>query len=99
MFLDRVIHFGENLGDQLKLRSLKKDPYVTCLPVKVVRYNIILISSPYCVPRLSCPFRGTFGELAKGRSPEKLKSFKELPYVLQVKEHVLSFNMILISFP
>ena len=52
MFLDRVIDFGESLGD----------------PVK-------------------------------GHSPKMLKSLIEVPYVVQVKVHVLSFNMILISFP
>ena len=52
MFLDRVIHFGETLGDQVK-----------------------------------------------GRSPKKLKSFIEVPNVVHVKVHVLSFNMILTSSP
>ena len=33
------------------------------------------------------------------RSPKKLKSLIEVPYVLDVKVHVLSFNMILISSP
>ena len=51
MFLDRVIQFGEALGDQLK-----------------------------------------------GRSPKKLKSLIEVPNVVHVKVHVLSFNMIVISF-
>ena len=52
MFLDRVIHFGETLGDQVK-----------------------------------------------GRSPRKLESLIEVPNVVHVKAHVLSFNMILISSP
>ena len=52
MFLDRVIHFGETLGDQVKGRSLKK-----------------------------------------------LKSFIEVPNVVYIKEHVLSFNMTLIASP
>ena len=50
MFLVRVIHIGETLGDQVK-----------------------------------------------GRSPQKLKSLIEVPNVVHVKVHVLSFNMILIS--
>ena len=50
MFLDRVIDFGETLGDQVK-----------------------------------------------GRSPKKLKSLIEVPNIVHVKVHVLSFNMILIS--
>ena len=32
-------------------------------------------------------------------SPKKLKSLIEVPYVVEVKLHVLSFNMILISSP
>ena len=52
VFLDRVIHFGELLGDQVK-----------------------------------------------GRSPKKLESLIEVPNVVLVKVHVLSFNMILISSP
>ena len=44
-------------------------------------------------------FGETLGDQVKGRSPKKLKSFKELPCVLHEKEHVLSFNMIFISFP
>ena len=50
MFLDRVIHFGETLGDQVK-----------------------------------------------GHSPKKLESLIEVPNVVHMKEHVLSFNVILIS--
>ena len=52
MFLDRVIHFGETLGDQVMGRSLKK-----------------------------------------------LKSLIEVPNLVHVKAHVLSFDMILISSP
>ena len=50
VLLDRVIHFGEILGDRVK-----------------------------------------------GPSPKKLESLIEVPYVVYVKVHVLSFNMILIS--
>ena len=39
----------------------------------------------------------TFGDKVKGRSPKKLKSLIEVPNVVHVKVHVLSFNMILIS--
>ena len=35
----------------------------------------------------------------KGRLPKKLKSLIEVLYVLQVKEHILSFTMIFISSP
>ena len=52
VFLDRVIHFGETLGDQVK-----------------------------------------------GRSPKKVELLLEVPNVVDVKVHILSFNMILISSP
>ena len=35
----------------------------------------------------------------KGRLPKKLKSLVEVPNLVHVKVHVLSFNMILISSP
>ena len=52
VFLERVIHFGENLGDQEKGRSPKKleslmdVPYVAHLKVQVLSFNMNLISSP-----------------------------------------------------
>ena len=52
MFLDRVIHFGETLGDQVKggspkkLKSLIEDPNVVRGKVLVLSFNMILISSP-----------------------------------------------------
>ena len=49
VFLDRVIHFGKILGDQVK-----------------------------------------------GRSPKKLKSLIEVPYVAHLQQQVLSMNMNLI---
>ena len=52
VFLDRVIHFGETLGDQVK-----------------------------------------------GRFPKKLESLFEVPNLVHMKAHVLSFNVILISSP
>ena len=39
------------------------------------------------------------GDQVKGRSPKKLKSIIEVPNVVHMKVHVLSFNMILISSP
>ena len=44
-------------------------------------------------------FGETLENQAKGRSPKKLKSLIEVPNVVHVKVHVLSFNMILISSP
>ena len=37
------------------------------------------------------------GDQVKGRSPKKLKSSTEVPNIMLVKIHVLSFNMILFS--
>ena len=42
-------------------------------------------------------FGGTLGDQVKGRSPKKVKSLTEVPNLVHVKVHVLSFNMILIS--
>ena len=42
-------------------------------------------------------FGVTLGDQVKGRSPKKLKLLIEVPNVVHVKVHVLSFNMILIS--
>ena len=44
-------------------------------------------------------FEVTLGDQVKGRSPKNLKSLIEVPSVVHVKVHVLSFNMILISSP
>ena len=52
LFLDRVIHFGETLGDQVKGRSPKKVellievPNVVHMKAHVLSFNIILLSSP-----------------------------------------------------
>ena len=52
VFLDRVMHFGDTLGDQVKGRSLKKleslieVPNVVHVKVHVLSFNMILISSP-----------------------------------------------------
>ena len=40
----------------------------------------------------------TLGDQVKGRSPKKLESLIEVPNVVHVKVHVLSFNMILIDW-
>ena len=51
MFLDRVIHFGETLGDQLtgrspeKVESFIEVPNVVHVNVYVLSFNILLISS------------------------------------------------------
>ena len=53
MFLDRVIHFEETLGDQVKgrspknLKSLIEAPNVVHVKVHVLSFNMILISSQW----------------------------------------------------
>ena len=50
-YLDRVIHFGDTLGDQVKGRSAKKPKSlievlnVVLVKVHVLIFNMILISS------------------------------------------------------
>ena len=65
MFLDRVIHFGETLGDQVKGRSPKmlesliiEVPNVVHVKVHVLSVNMNLISSPQRIPR-----RGSYNRL------------------------------------
>ena len=84
MFLDRVIHFGENLVDEIKYRSPKKLKslievnYVVHVKVHVLSFNMILISSALRVPRLSYLFRGTFGRSGKGLFAEKSKTVNRI---------------------
>ena len=62
MFLDRVIHFGETLGDQVNgrspknLESLIEVPNVVHVKVHVLGFNIILISSQWRVLTPSYPY-------------------------------------------
>ena len=85
MFLDRVIHFGETLGDQVKSRSLKKLKSLVEVPnlvhkkVHVLIFNMILISSQKCVLTPSYPSLGKFGDKVKGRSPKKRKNLIVVP--------------------
>ena len=105
MFLDRVFHFGENLGEEVKgrptrkVKSLTEVSYVTRLKVQVLRFNMNLIPSRLGVPRPSYPFRGKFGDQVKGRSAKKLKSLIVVSYVAHMIIQVLSCNMNLISSP
>ena len=79
MFLDRVIHFGEILGDQdkghsqKKLKSLMDVPKVAHLKVQVLGFNMNLISSRKRIPRPSYPFGGKLGRSGKGSFTEKAK--------------------------
>ena len=105
MFLDRDVHFGENLGEQVKCRPTRKlkplieAPYVTRLKLQVIRFYMNLISSRERVSRPSYSFREKFGDQVKGRSPKKLKSLIVVHYVAHLKIQVLSCNMNLISSP
>ena len=80
-----------------KLKSLIEVPCVVDVKVHVLSFNMILVSSPYFVPTPSYPFRGNLRDQVKVRSPKKLKSLIEVPYVVHLKVHVLSFNKNLIS--
>ena len=77
MFLDRVIYFRETLGDQVKGRSPKKlkslivVPNVIHVKVHILSYNMILISSPWRVPRLSCALWEKFERAGKESFNEK----------------------------
>ena len=79
MFLDRVIHFGRNLGDQgkfyspKKLKSLIEVTKVAHLKVQVVSFNMNLIFSPQRAPRPIYPFRKKIGKSGKGLFTEKGK--------------------------
>ena len=79
MFLDQVIHFVKNLGNQvkghspIKIKSLIEVPYLTHLKVQVLSFNMNLISSPFCVPRPSQPFWERLGRSGKGSFDEKAK--------------------------
>ena len=44
-------------------------------------------------------FGETFGDQVKGGSPKKLESLIEVPNVVHMKVHVLSFNQVHIASP
>ena len=67
------------------------------MKVHVFSFNMFLLSSPEHVPTPSRPFRGNFVRSVKGSSTENVKSLIEVPNVVHVIVHVLSFNMILVS--
>ena len=81
MFLVRVVHYGGNLGDQVKGRSPKKlESLIDVLnvvhtKVHCLSFNMILVSSPERVPRPSYAFRRNFGRSGKGSFTEKAKNF------------------------
>ena len=79
MFTAQVIHFVKKFGRSgkgsftEKIKLLIAVPYVAHLIVQVLSFNMNFISSPYCVPRPSYPFRGKFGRSGKGSFTEKAK--------------------------
>ena len=81
------------------LESLIDIPNVVHVNVHVLSLNTILISSPYRVLTPSYTFWLDLGDNVKGSSPKKLKISTDVPYVCQVKVHVFSFNMIVLSSP
>ena len=80
MFLDRVINFGETLGDQekgrspKKLKSLFEVPNVVQAKDHFFSLNLILHSSSRHVPRPSYPFRLNFGRSGKGSFSDRTRS-------------------------
>ena len=106
MLLDRVILFGENLGDQVKGRSPKKLKLLIAVPsvlhvkVHVLSFNILSLSHLRSVfLHRVILFGGNLGDQVKRRSPNKLKLLIADRSVLHVKVHVLRFKMLLISSP
>ena len=100
------LSFSEKiLGEQVKGRSPKKlklliaDPYVAHLIAQVLSFNMNLISSPQRDPRPNYSFGECLGDEENCRSPKKLKSLIEVPYVAHLKLQVLNFNMNLIFSP
>ena len=101
MFLDRVIHFGRSgkgsftEKDKIFDRgSLCSEPESTGCKLQ---YELYLFS--VACSQTEIHFGENLADRVKGRLPKKQKSLIEVLYVLHVKEHVLSLNMILISSP
>ena len=79
MFLDRVIHFGETLGDQVKglstkkIKSLIEVPNVVHVKVHVLSFNESMIEASGHGVGLSYPFRRKFRREGKGSCTQKAK--------------------------
>ena len=105
MFLDRVIHFGKNLGDQGKcyspknLISLIEVTKVAHLEVPVVSFNMNLIFLRSVFLDKFIHFGKNLGDQVMDRSTKKVKSLIEVPYVALLKVEYPSFNMKLFSSP
>ena len=85
MFLDRVIHFGETLGDQVvdrspkKLKSLVEVPNVVHVKVHVLSFYMILCHLRSMFLHRVIHFRENLGDKVRVRSPKKLKILIEVP--------------------
>ena len=98
-------HFGKYLGDQVKgrspkeLKSLIEVPYVAHLKIQVqiLNMNLSLLRSVFLDRVIH--FGKILGDQVKCRSPKKLKSLIEIPYLALLKVQFLSFNMNLIFSP
>ena len=81
VFLDRVIHFGETLGEQVKDRSpnrvesLIEVPNVVHVKVHVPSFNMILSSTPSSVLTLNYRFLQNVVANGKGSFSEKAQCF------------------------
>ena len=100
VFLDRVIHFGETLGDQVKGPSPKSYNRSKSFPM-YCKWKRMFLASIWSLSHFRSVFLDrvihfgeTLGDHVKGRSPTKLKSLIEVPHVVHVKVHVLSFNIL-----
>ena len=82
-----------------KLKSLIEVPNAVHMKVHLLSFKIILLLLYSLFFDRVIHFGETLGDQVKGRSPKKLESLIEVPNLVHVKVHVLSFNMILISSP
>ena len=102
MFLDQVIHFGKNLGDQVKDRSPKKVKLLieVTQKVQVLIFNMNLFSLLRSVFLDRVIHVGkNLGDRGKCYSPKKQKSLIEVTKVAHLKLQVVSFNMNIIFSP
>ena len=86
MFLDRVIDFGENLGDKVRVRSPKKlknyNSGSLCMPSEKYMFlaSILFFSHLRSVfLHHSIHFWEILGDKVKGRSPKNLEILIEVP--------------------
>ena len=63
----------ERVSSPKKLTILIEDPYVCQVKVHAFSFIMILLASPWLVPRQSYPFRRNFGRSGKGSFTEKAK--------------------------